>query len=61
LNYVFLNSSQVLKINSLSSKCHITLPGIQKALKRKANFEESKKFKEQLQAYKREIAERNEE
>lgn len=33
----------------------------QKALKRKANFEESKKFKEQLQAYKREIAEKNEE
>jgi COX assembly mitochondrial protein 2 len=25
-------------------------------LKRKANFEESKKFKEQLQVYKREIA-----
>ncbi|KXG30434.1 hypothetical protein SORBI_3004G180600 [Sorghum bicolor] len=33
----------------------------EKALKRKANFEESKKFKEQLQAYKREIAEKNEE
>jgi hypothetical protein len=29
---------------------------IEKALKRKANFEESKKFKEQLQVYKREIA-----
>ncbi|CAL4968784.1 unnamed protein product [Urochloa decumbens] len=33
----------------------------EKALKRKANFEESKKFKEQLQAYKREIAEKNKE
>ncbi|WVZ74994.1 hypothetical protein U9M48_023102, partial [Paspalum notatum var. saurae] len=33
----------------------------EKALKRKANFEESKKFKEQLQAYKREIAEENKE
>ncbi|KAG2659127.1 hypothetical protein PVAP13_1KG334100 [Panicum virgatum] len=33
----------------------------EKALKRKANFEESKKFKEQLQAYKREIAEENQE
>ncbi|KAL6899754.1 hypothetical protein ACP4OV_006412 [Aristida adscensionis] len=33
----------------------------EKALKRKANFEESKKFKEQLQAYKREIAEKNQE
>jgi len=30
-------------------------------LKRKANFEEIKKFKEQLQAYKREIAEKSEE
>jgi COX assembly mitochondrial protein 2 len=27
-------------------------------LKRKVNFEESNKFKEQLQAYKREIAEK---
>jgi COX assembly protein 2 len=43
-----------------SSKCHIIVLK-QKALKRKANFEESKKFKEQLQAYKREIAEKNEE
>jgi COX assembly protein 2 len=33
----------------------------EKALKRKANFEESKKFKEQLLAYKREIAETNQE
>jgi COX assembly mitochondrial protein 2 len=30
-------------------------------LKRKANFEESKRFKEQLKAYKREIAEKSEE
>lgn len=29
---------------------------IQKAIKRKANFEESKKFKERLQAYKKEMA-----
>ena len=43
------------------SKYHITVLEIQKALKRKANFEESKKFKEQLQAYKREIAEKNQE
>ncbi|CAL5016790.1 unnamed protein product [Urochloa decumbens] len=33
----------------------------EKALKRKANFEESKKFKERLQAYKREMAEENKE
>uniref|UniRef100_A0A0D9W5F9 NAC domain-containing protein n=1 Tax=Leersia perrieri TaxID=77586 RepID=A0A0D9W5F9_9ORYZ len=33
----------------------------EKALKRKANFEESKKFKEQLQAYKREMAENDKE
>jgi len=33
----------------------------EKALKRKANFEESKRFKEQLKAYKREIAEKSEE
>ncbi|KQJ99917.1 hypothetical protein BRADI_3g46020v3 [Brachypodium distachyon] len=33
----------------------------EKALKRKANFDESKKFKEQLQAYKREIAEKSQE
>uniref|UniRef100_A0A0D9VH60 COX assembly mitochondrial protein n=1 Tax=Leersia perrieri TaxID=77586 RepID=A0A0D9VH60_9ORYZ len=33
----------------------------EKALKRKANIEESKKFKEQLLAYKREIAETNQE
>ncbi|KAG2566450.1 COX assembly mitochondrial protein 2 homolog [Panicum virgatum] len=33
----------------------------EKGLKRKANFEESKKFKEQLQAYKREMAEENKE
>jgi COX assembly mitochondrial protein 2 len=31
---------------------------IQKALKRKANFERSKEFKEQLQAYKKEMAEK---
>jgi COX assembly protein 2 len=30
-------------------------------LKRKANFEERKKFEEKLQAYKREIAEKNKE
>lgn len=33
----------------------------QKAVKRKANFEESKKFKEQLQAYKKEMAEKENE
>jgi hypothetical protein len=42
-------------------KCCFVLCEIQKALKRKANFEESKKFKEQLQAYKREMAEENKE
>jgi COX assembly mitochondrial protein 2 len=30
----------------------------EKALKRKTNYEESKKFKDQLQAYKKEIAEK---
>ncbi|KMZ73256.1 COX assembly mitochondrial protein-like protein [Zostera marina] len=30
----------------------------EKAIKRKANFEESKKFKERLQAYKKEMAEK---
>eukprot|EP00262_Sarcandra_glabra_P001255 TRINITY_DN11289_c0_g2_i2.p1 TRINITY_DN11289_c0_g2~~TRINITY_DN11289_c0_g2_i2.p1 ORF type:complete len:100 (-),score=13.59 TRINITY_DN11289_c0_g2_i2:54-353(-) len=30
----------------------------EKALKRKANFEESKKFKERLQAYRKEITEK---
>lgn len=33
----------------------------EKAVKRKANFEESKKFKEQLQAYKKEMAEKDNE
>ena len=33
----------------------------QKAVKRKANFEESKKFKERLQAYKKEMAEKENE
>ena len=42
-------------------KCCFVLCEIQKALKRKANFEESKKFKERLQAYKREMAEENKE
>jgi len=42
-------------------KCHFVLCEIQKALKRKVNFEESKKFKELLQAYKREMAEENKE
>ncbi|XP_062224779.1 uncharacterized protein LOC133923512 isoform X1 [Phragmites australis] len=34
---------------------------IQKALKRKENFQKSKKFKEQLQAYKKEMAEKGKE
>ncbi|KAM3367642.1 hypothetical protein ACQJBY_016294 [Aegilops geniculata] len=33
----------------------------EKAVKRKANFEESKKFKERLQAYKKEMAEKENE
>ncbi|KAM0946479.1 putative cytochrome c oxidase biogenesis protein Cmc1 [Dioscorea sansibarensis] len=32
----------------------------EKALKRKANFEESKKFKERLQAYRKELNEKSE-
>jgi hypothetical protein len=34
--------------------------GFQKAIKRKVNFEESKKFKEKLQAYRKELAEQEE-
>ena len=34
---------------------------LQKALKRKANFEESKKLKERLQAHRKELAERSQE
>uniref|UniRef100_A0A1D1XVZ4 COX assembly mitochondrial protein n=1 Tax=Anthurium amnicola TaxID=1678845 RepID=A0A1D1XVZ4_9ARAE len=50
-----LDSLWISPCTKLSSTLHFLL--FQKAVKRKANFEESKKFKERLQAYRKEMAE----